>query len=108
MADDESAVRDVLWKMYQENCTQARQHETQRSNLASPLISISAAIIGIITFDKSIATWDMPLIVLLIVVGLFGEFSQQNSMREQFYTLQEQGATATPWTLCCPEALCLR
>jgi hypothetical protein len=31
MRDENAPSRDVLWKMYQEHCTQGRHHETQRS-----------------------------------------------------------------------------
>ena len=69
---DDSALRDVLWKMYQEHCTQGRHHETQRSTVASALMVIGGAIIGIVTFDKSLSLWDLPLTLLLAAIGAFG------------------------------------
>lgn len=73
MIDDDAAVRDVLWKMYQEHCTQGRHHEVQRSAVISAVIAVCAALIGIITFDKTIAApTDVPLAFLLIVLGAFG------------------------------------
>jgi len=73
MSDENAPLRDVLWKMYQEHCTQGRHHETQRSTVVSAIIAVSAATIGIITFDRSIAApIDVPLSVILIVLGLFG------------------------------------
>jgi hypothetical protein len=73
MSDDNAASRDVLWKMYQEHCTQGRHHESQRSTVISAVMAISAAVIGLVTFDKSIAgAADVPLAFLLIVLGAFG------------------------------------
>src|SRR5205823_6558463 len=61
--EDNSALRDVLWKMYHEHCTQGRHHETQRSSVASALIAISGGVIGLITFDKAVTATDLPLAV---------------------------------------------
>jgi len=73
MADETAPSRDVLWKMYQEHCTQGRHHETQRSTVISAVMAVSAAVIGIITFDKTIAApADLPLAFLLVVLGAFG------------------------------------
>lgn len=72
MADNDFAVRDVLWKMYQEHCTQGRHHETQRATVAGAFIAISGAVVGLITFDKSISSADLPLILFLILLGAFG------------------------------------
>ncbi len=64
---------DVLWKMYQEHCTQGRHHEVQRATVVSAIMAISAALIGIVTFDKSIsATTDLPLTLMLVGFGAFG------------------------------------
>jgi len=72
MAEDEAALRDVLWKMYQEHCTQGRHHETQRSTVAGALIAIAGAVIGLVTFDKAISAPDLPLTAFLFVLGTFG------------------------------------
>jgi hypothetical protein len=59
--------------MYQEHCTQDRHHETQRSTVISAVTAVSAAVIGIITFDKTItAPVDLPLAFLLVVLSAFG------------------------------------
>lgn len=73
MDDKDAPSRDVLWKMYQEHCTQGRHHETQRSTVISAVIAIAAALIGIITFDRAIAApADLPPAFLLVVLGIFG------------------------------------
>jgi len=72
MAEDNAALRDVLWKMYQEHCTQGRHHETQRSTVAGALIAIAGAVIGLVTFDKTVSPTDLPLTAFLFVLGAFG------------------------------------
>ncbi len=72
MSDDPETLRDLYWKMYQENCTQGRHHETQRATVATALIGIAAAAIGIATFDKSLILSDLPLTLFVVAIGLFG------------------------------------
>jgi hypothetical protein len=73
MADsDRGAMRDILWKMYQEHTVQGRHHETQRATVASALVAISSAIIGIVIFDERLSLWDIPLTLMLTAIGAFG------------------------------------
>ena len=73
MTDEDKASIDILWKMYAEHCTQGRHHETQRSTVIGIVLAVSAAIIGVITFDKQIAgRGDWPLSLLVIALGIFG------------------------------------
>jgi hypothetical protein len=72
MVDENAAQRDVLWKMYQEHCTQGRHHETQRSTVAGALIAISGAVVGLVTFDRGISSIDLPLTLFLFLLGAFG------------------------------------
>lgn len=73
MSDASTTLHDVLWKMCEENYTQVRHHENQRSAVVSAILAVAVAAIGLITFDRSIAgPTDIPLALLLIVVGIFG------------------------------------
>lgn len=72
MSDESSPSRDVLWKMYQEHCTQGRHHEIQRSTVISSVIAVAAAVLGLVTFDKGITRVDLPLTLFLVVLGVFG------------------------------------
>lgn len=86
-AEERTALRDVLWKMYSENCTQARHHETQRALVASGFLAIATAVIGIITFDKGLTDRDIPLALLIIALGAFGAiFSAKHYERAQLHT----------------------
>ena len=71
MADEDNA-RDVLWKMYEENVTQGRHHETQRTAVSSLILGVAAGILGLIAFDKAITAADVPLTLFLTVLALFG------------------------------------
>lgn len=93
MTDEERAVlRDAYWKMYLENCTQARHHEVQRSAVASAFIAVAGAIIGIVTFDRGLTRLDLPLTLFLIMLGAFGAvFSAKQYERTQLHTRRARG-----------------
>jgi lysylphosphatidylglycerol synthetase-like protein (DUF2156 family) len=72
MTEDEKAIKDVLWGMYQEHCTQGRHHETQRATVTNLIIAVAAGVLALLTFDKAINKFDLPLTVFLFMLGLFG------------------------------------
>jgi uncharacterized membrane protein YidH (DUF202 family) len=63
---------DVLWQLYKDNIEQGRHHETQRSNVASVLVAVSAGLLALITQDKQISVTDLPLTTFLVIIGFFG------------------------------------
>jgi len=63
---------DVIWLLYKDNVEQGRHHETQRSNVASVLVAVSAGLVALITQDKEVNASDLPLTTFLVVIGLFG------------------------------------
>lgn len=62
---------DILLKFWEEQWTQARQCETQRSTMANFIISIYAAGIGIIVV-ADFAYKALPVAIFLLVMGVFG------------------------------------
>lgn len=72
MTQSDESPGDFFWKMYQENTAQGRHHEMQRSALATSLIAISGAVIGVVTFNRDLTTWDLPLTLFLVLLGVFG------------------------------------
>jgi len=72
MTDEKKILKDILYGMYMDNITQCRHHETQRATVTSSIIAIDTIIIGLITFDKTINHIDIPLSILLIILGIFG------------------------------------
>lgn len=43
---------EYLWRMVNEHMSQARHQETLRASMTTFLITLSGAIVGLITFDK--------------------------------------------------------
>jgi len=72
MTDERKILKDLLFSLYSENVLQCRHHETQRATVTSSIIAIDTIIIGLITFDKAINATDIPLAILLIILGAFG------------------------------------
>lgn len=84
---DETGLRDACWKLYAEHCTHVRHHESQRSTVAASILAIASAIIGLVTFDKKIVISDVPLTVLLVLLGCFGAlFSAKQYERASLHT----------------------
>jgi hypothetical protein len=69
---DDAALRDVHWKMYQENWTQARHHENQCLELAKALMAVAGAAIVLISFKTGLVLRDLPLTVFVFLLGGFG------------------------------------
>jgi len=64
------AVND-LWHYYEENATQARQHENLRATASSVLVGFAAALVGLVGVD-GMAEDDIPAAVLVIGIGVLG------------------------------------
>jgi hypothetical protein len=72
--------------MYQENWTQARHHENQRSELAKALIGVAGAAIAIISLKTGLVLKDLPLTVFVFLLGGFGAvFSAKQYERVRFH-----------------------
>ncbi|HEX8904142.1 MAG TPA: hypothetical protein VF771_04830 [Longimicrobiaceae bacterium] len=86
MPDRNDALRDGLWKLYLDHYTYVRHHDTQRSTVAGAFVAISAALLGLITFDRGITVTDLPAAIFLIVLALFGAlFSAKQWERSAFH-----------------------
>jgi hypothetical protein len=69
---NEEHAKDVLLEFLHEHYSQLRHYELQRSTVSNLLVIIAAAILAFVTFDKALTIADLPLTVLLFVIGLFG------------------------------------
>ena len=78
---------DVLLKMYDEHANQARQHENQRAQMTTIILTIAGAVIGLITFVK-IAFYTWPLSLLLIALGIYGGCFPGSNTSETVSTLR--------------------
>ena len=62
----------ILVDMYKEQMAQSRHHEVLRATVSNIIIAISAGLLGLITYDKQVSTYDLPMIIFLITVGVLG------------------------------------
>jgi len=66
-------AQELLWRMYAENAAHARHHEVLRSNVSGYVLIVATALVGIVTFDRSLGGWvDIMTECFIICVGLFG------------------------------------
>ena len=69
---EKNDVKEVLLRLIQEYFSQIRHYDTQRSTISNLLVIVSAAILAFVTYDKAFTKSDLPLTVLLFLIGLFG------------------------------------
>jgi hypothetical protein len=72
MGDD----TDVLLKLYEEQCTHARQSEDQRATITNLVLIVASAVVGFVSQNKLILS-TLPLTVLLIVIGAYGAIASE-------------------------------
>ena len=65
-------LAEVMWRLYAENTTQGRHHETMRASVTSIVLLIAGAVLTVIGFSKGIYFEHSPVTTFLIFVGLFG------------------------------------
>lgn len=68
MTMDNQDLKDTLWRLYEDHYTQVRHYETQRSTVTNLLLTIAAALLAFITYDK--AAYLVPHLALNIMSGL--------------------------------------
>lgn len=66
--------KTLLWHLYEDNRAQAQFHETQRVNGTGLIGGGAAVVISTLSQDGSYSREDIPLAVVLIVIGVFGFF----------------------------------
>jgi hypothetical protein len=77
---------EFLWRMFDEHMTQSRQQESLRSSVTTMLITLSAVVVGFITFDKELSRSDLPASFLLSALGVFGAlFAAKHYERFMFH-----------------------
>lgn len=64
--------KTLLWNLYQDNRAQAQFHETQRTNGSALIGGGAAVIVASIAEDGHYSREDLPLSVILILLGIFG------------------------------------
>ncbi|MFD5823861.1 hypothetical protein [Lentzea sp. NPDC060358] len=72
LSDGTKARKELLWGMYTDLRTHARHAETLRSNVVNFMIVVASVLIAVIANDGNITRKDLPLGVIIILVGLLG------------------------------------
>jgi hypothetical protein len=61
-----------IWNEYKDQNDCQRHNETQRSQLTSILLAISAALLAFLPKDRPLSHYDLTLTTFLILIGVFG------------------------------------
>ena len=88
--------KDILWGMYLDVRSHARHNEIMRSNAVNFVLVIASALIAVITFDKEINRYDLPLCFIVVIMGLisslfsasFTELVLRNKTRAVYFLQQ--------------------
>lgn len=64
--------QETILRLYEEERTHARFHESQRETCANLLAGISAGLIGFITFDGHLGLTDFVPALLIFCIGVYG------------------------------------
>jgi hypothetical protein len=77
-AGSESAAplndRELIWRLYEDNRRQAQFHEMQRATGTGLIVGGTGALIAAITNDHKFGLSDLPLSIMITILGLFGYF----------------------------------
>ena len=84
---DNQDLKETLWRLYEDHYTQVRHYETQRSTVTNLLLTIAAALLAFITYDKALTRSDIPLTCLLFVIGLLVPRLALNIMSDLPFTI---------------------
>lgn len=64
--------KTLLWNLYQDNRAQAQFHETQRTNGSALIGGGAAVIVASMSEDGHYLREDLPLAIILVLLGIFG------------------------------------
>jgi hypothetical protein len=77
---------EILFKFYQEEWIQCRQHRDLRIKVTGVLLAVAGAITALIFFDKSITCADVIPSIILSLTGIFGAiFTMKEHERFSFH-----------------------
>lgn len=71
ISEIEKIQKQLLWDLHQVLRDQAKHHEIMRSNVINYTLVVSSALITIITFNGTVDRQDLPLSVVIVLIGLF-------------------------------------
>lgn len=82
---------ELYWRNLKDNLDHARHHEALRTSTTNIIVSISGAAFAVIGYDKSICGGDLPLLLFIAVLGLYGAlFSAKQTERAGLHYIRAQ------------------
>ncbi|GLW90408.1 hypothetical protein [Actinokineospora globicatena] len=72
LSDEAKVRKDLLWGMYTDARAHARHAETLRTNVVNFVIVVASALIAVIANDGNVTKRDLPLCLVIMVVGVIG------------------------------------
>ena len=70
VSDIAKIQKDLLWGLYQDVRSHARHNEVLRSSAVNYMLLVASALITVIIFDKQINRYDLPLCLIVSLIGL--------------------------------------
>ncbi len=81
--------KDLLWGLYQDLRSHSRHTEMLRSSAVNYMLVLASALITVILFDKQINRFDLPLSIIVSVIGLISALYSA-SYTELYYRNRER------------------
>ncbi|HXU94451.1 MAG TPA: hypothetical protein VFP33_12420 [Gallionella sp.] len=82
---------ELFWRNLKDNLEHARHHETMRTSTTNIVVTLSGAAFAIIGYDKLICSADIPLLLFVAVLGIYGAiFSAKETERASLHYIRAQ------------------
>lgn len=82
---------ELFWRNLKDNLEHARHHETMRTSTTNIVVTISGAAFAIIGYDKLICAADIPLLLFVAALGIYGAlFSAKQTERAGLHYIRAQ------------------
>ena len=82
---------ELYWRNLKDNVDHARHHEAMRTSTTNIVVSIGGAAFAIIGYDKTICGTDLPLLLFVAVLGIYGAlFSAKQTERAGLHYIRAQ------------------
>jgi hypothetical protein len=67
--DDRS---ELHWRYLKDNLDHSRHHETLRATSSNIILVVAGAAFTVVGYDKSVAASDLPILIFVFALGIFG------------------------------------
>ena len=81
--------KDLWWGLYQDMRSHSRHAETLRASAVNYMLVVASALIAVITFDDQINRFDLPLSLIISIIGLISALFSA-SYTELYYRNRER------------------